>query len=89
MEHLTQENNHLIKDNNTNTTFQVLKLKNVKKEISGKRKERLYGPIYNSNEVNKASRSSNIYYELGVLAVNRRKKNYKYDHNEYNERRKS
>ena len=60
--------------------FQVLTWNSNKKEILGKRKERLYGPTYNSNEDDKAGRSSNVYYKLRVLVVNRRKKNHKYNH---------
>ena len=80
LEHSTQENNHKINNNDTSITFQVLKQNNDKKEILGKRKEKPTSSTYNSNEDDKSSRLSNIYYELGVLAFNRRKKNYKYNH---------
>ena len=61
--------------------MQVLKHNDDKKKILGKRKERLYRLTYNSNEDDKASRLSNAYYELGVLVINRKKKNHKSDYN--------
>ena len=77
----SQSNN----ENTTISTMQVLKQHDPQRETSGKRKERTYGPTYNSNEDDKAGRSSNNYFAIGLSDVNRRKKNHEPDNNELDE----